>query len=118
MKPTLVEAQSPCGFGKVPCTTSGPPISTNTGDIRKNDYKNMMLEIVFHLGPWIRLGFELVWQGKCINRKKLNVKTSSIPYTKSTYQSCYLQNVLTGHKGVTNKGCQTRHLKSRRLYSS
>ncbi len=28
------------------------------------------------------LRFELVCKGKCINRKKLNVKTLSIPYTK------------------------------------
>ena len=34
MKPTLVEAHSPSGFGKVQYTTSGPPISTNTGNIR------------------------------------------------------------------------------------
>ena len=45
LKPTLVEAQSPSGFGKVPYTMPGPPILTNTGDIRKNDYKNMILEI-------------------------------------------------------------------------
>ena len=45
VKPTLVEAQSPSGFGKVPYTTSGPPILRNTGDIRKNDHKNMILEI-------------------------------------------------------------------------
>ena len=45
MKPTLVEAQSSSGYGKVPYTTSGPPKSTNTGDIRKNGYKNMILEI-------------------------------------------------------------------------
>ena len=44
MKRTLVEAQIPNSFGKVPYTTSGPPILTNTGDIRKNDYKNMILE--------------------------------------------------------------------------
>ena len=50
MKPTLVEAQSSSGYGKVPYTTSGPPISTNTGDIRKNDYKNMILEISNPLG--------------------------------------------------------------------
>ena len=62
--------------------------------------------------------FELVWQGKCINQKKLNVKTSSISYTKRTHQSCYLQNVLTGHNCITNKGCQTLYLKSRGLYSS
>ena len=34
VKPTLVEAQSPSGFGKVPYTTFGPPILTNTSDIR------------------------------------------------------------------------------------
>ena len=34
VKPTLVEAQSPSGFGKLPYTTSGPHILTNTGDIR------------------------------------------------------------------------------------
>ena len=45
MKPTLVEAQSSIGYGKVPYTTSGPSKSTNTGDIRKNGYKNMILEI-------------------------------------------------------------------------
>ena len=49
MKPTLVEAQSSSGYGKVPYTTSGPPKSTNTGDIRKNGYKNMILEIINHL---------------------------------------------------------------------
>ena len=47
MKPTLVEAQSSSGYGKVPYTTSGPSKSTNTGDIRKNGYKNMILEINF-----------------------------------------------------------------------
>ena len=36
------------------------------------------------------LHFELVWRGKCINQKKLNVKTSYMPYTKRTNQSCYL----------------------------
>ena len=46
--------------------------------------------------------FELVCRGKCINWKKLNVKTLSIPYTKRWHQSCYLKNELTGHKGVTN----------------
>ena len=46
MKPNLVEAQSSSGYGKVPYTTSGPPKSTNTGDIRKNGYKNMILEII------------------------------------------------------------------------
>ena len=45
MKPTLVEAQSSSGYGKVPYTTSGPSKSTNTGDIRINGYKNMILEI-------------------------------------------------------------------------
>ena len=45
VKPTLVEAQSSSGYGKVPYTTSGPSKSTNTGDIRKNGYKNMILEI-------------------------------------------------------------------------
>ena len=59
--------------------------------------------------------FELVCRGKCINQKKLNVKTSSMPYTKRTNQSCYLQNVLTGHKGVTNTGCQTRYYQHRKL---
>ena len=48
------------------------------------------------------LRFELVRRGKCIIRKKLNVKTSSIPYTKRRHQSCYLKNELTGHAGVTN----------------
>ena len=61
------------------------------------------------------LRFELVCRGKCINQKKLNVKTSSMPYTKRTNQSRYLQNVLTGHKGVTNKGCQTRYFQHRQL---
>ena len=45
MKPTLVEPQSPSGYGKVPFATSGPPNLTNTGDIHKNNYKNIMLEI-------------------------------------------------------------------------
>ena len=43
--------------------------------------------------------FELVCRGKCINQKKLNVKTSYLPYTKRTNQSCYLRNELTGHAG-------------------
>ena len=54
-------------------------------------------------------------KGKCINKKKLNIKTSSMPYSKRTHQSLYLQIMLTGHKGVTNKGCRTRYLKSRGL---
>ena len=41
MKPTLVELQSPSGYGKVPFAMSGPPNSTNTGDIHKNNYKNI-----------------------------------------------------------------------------
>ena len=45
MKPTLVEPQSPSGYGKVPFATSGPPNLTNTGDIRKNNYKNIILKI-------------------------------------------------------------------------
>ena len=45
MKPTLVEPHSPNGFGKVSFDTSGPPNSTNTGDIHKNNYKNIKLEI-------------------------------------------------------------------------
>ena len=45
MKPTLVEPQSPCGYGKVPFATSGPSNSTNTGDNHKNNYKNIILEI-------------------------------------------------------------------------
>ena len=45
MKPTLVEPQSPSGYGKVPFAMSGPPNLTNTGDIRKNNYKNIILEI-------------------------------------------------------------------------
>ena len=44
-----------------------------------------------------------MWQGKCINRKKLNVKTSFIPYTKRWHQICYLKIELTGHKGMTNE---------------
>ena len=32
------------------------------------------------------LRFELVCRGKCINRKKLNVKTLSRPYSKRTHQ--------------------------------
>ena len=59
--------------------------------------------------------FELVCRGKCINRKKLNVKTSSMPYTKRKHQSRYLQNVFTGHKGVTNTGCQTLYFQHRQL---
>ena len=45
MKPTLVKPHSRNGFGKVPFATSGPPNSTNTGDIHKNNYKNIMIEI-------------------------------------------------------------------------
>ena len=45
MKPTLVEAQSSSDYGKVPYTTSGPPKLTNTGDIHKNGYKNIIIEI-------------------------------------------------------------------------
>ena len=45
MKPTLVEPQSPSGYGKVPFATSGPPYFTNTGDIHKNNYKNIVLQI-------------------------------------------------------------------------
>ena len=41
MKPTLVEPQSPSGYGKVPFATSGPPNLTNTGDNYKNNYKNL-----------------------------------------------------------------------------
>ena len=46
MKPTLVEPQSPSGYGKVPFATSGPPNLTNTGDNHKNNYKNIILEIL------------------------------------------------------------------------
>ena len=45
VKPTLVETQSPSGYGKVPFATSGPPNSTNAGDIHKNNYKNIILEM-------------------------------------------------------------------------
>ena len=45
MEPTLVEPQSPSGYGKVPFAMSGPPNLTNTGNIHKNNYKNMILEI-------------------------------------------------------------------------
>ena len=45
MKPTLVEPQSPSGYGKVPFTTSGLPNLTNTGDNHKNNYKNIIVEI-------------------------------------------------------------------------
>ena len=55
MKPTLVEAQSSSGYGKVPYTTSGPSKSTNTGDIRKNGYKNMILEILVILVKNLRI---------------------------------------------------------------
>ena len=43
MKPTLVELQSPRGYGKVWFATSGPPNLTNTGDNRKNNCKNIIL---------------------------------------------------------------------------
>ena len=46
VKATLVEAQSPTGFAKVPYTTSRPPNLINTGDIHENDYNNMILEII------------------------------------------------------------------------
>ena len=42
MKPTLIEMQSPSGYGKVPFATSGSPNSTNTGDNHKNNYKNVL----------------------------------------------------------------------------
>ena len=45
MKPTLVEPQSRSGYGKVPFATSGPPNLTNTGDIHKNNYKSIILEM-------------------------------------------------------------------------
>ena len=45
MKPTLVEPQSPSGYGKVPFATSGPSNLTNTGDNHKNNYRNIILEI-------------------------------------------------------------------------
>ena len=45
MKPTLIEQQSPSGYGKVPFAISGPPSWTNTSDIHKNTYKNIILEI-------------------------------------------------------------------------
>ena len=45
MNLTLVEPQSPSGYGKVPFATSGPPNSTNTGDNHKKNYKNIILEI-------------------------------------------------------------------------
>ena len=81
--------------------------------VKTHCHNALSIRIAFHFDPYFWSGcllrFELVRRGKCINRKKLNVKTSSIPYTKRTYQSCYLQNVLTGHKGVTNTGCQTRY---------
>ena len=44
LKPTYVEAQGPQCFGKVPFATSGPPNSTNTGDMHKNNYKNIILQ--------------------------------------------------------------------------
>ena len=52
MKPTLVEPQSPSGYGKVPFATSGPPNSTNTGDNLKNNYKNIILEIEINVYLW------------------------------------------------------------------
>ena len=55
---------------------------------------------------------------KISEKTSFSVKTSSMPYSKRTHQSLYLQIMLTGHKGVTNKGCRTRYLKSRGLYSS
>ena len=45
MKATLVEPQGPSSNGKVPFATSGPHNLTNTGDIHKNNYKNIILEI-------------------------------------------------------------------------
>ena len=42
MKPTLVEPQSPSGYGKVPFATGGPSNSTNTGDNHKSNYKNII----------------------------------------------------------------------------
>ena len=46
VKPTLVELQSPSSYGKVPFAMSGPPNSTNTGDIHKKTYKIIILEIM------------------------------------------------------------------------
>merc|ERR1711954_385473 len=37
------------------------------------------------------------------------IATQHLKEAKDTHQRCYLQNVLTGHGGVTNKGCQTRY---------
>ena len=42
MKPTSVEPQSPSSYGKVPFVMSGPPNSTNTGNIHKNSYKKIL----------------------------------------------------------------------------
>ena len=48
--------------------------------------KALSKRIAFHFDPYFWSGcllhFELVRRGKCMNRKKLNVKTLSIPYTK------------------------------------
>ena len=44
MKQTLVEPQSPSGYGKVSFATSGPSSLTKTGDNHKNNYKNIILE--------------------------------------------------------------------------
>ena len=45
VKQTLDEPQSPSSYAKVPFATSGPPNLTNTGNIHKNNYKNIILEI-------------------------------------------------------------------------
>ena len=63
VKPTLVEPQSPSGYGKVPFATYGPPNSTNTGDIHKNNYKNIILEIQEDSSTTAR--DKLIWKKTC-----------------------------------------------------
>ena len=63
MKPTLVEPHSPDGFGKVSFDTSGPPNSTNTGDIHKNNYKNIILDIQDDSSTTAR--DKLIWKKTC-----------------------------------------------------
>ena len=53
MKPTLVELQSPSGYGKVPVATSGPPNSTNTGDIHKKQLHKYIIRDVLQFKPHI-----------------------------------------------------------------
>ena len=75
MKPTLVEPQSPSGYGKVPFATSGPPNLTNTGDNHKNNYKNIILEIcqgktiphfLTHFASYVTYLLEIEFDGYCL----------------------------------------------------